>query len=155
MKKLALLALVVMMSSSALAVNWVDILVSSTENNEKTSVDLDSVQGYYFNGYNKDKYYVMAWVRREYPTVQKLRDGRSYQESKELWYVDCNTKKFKIGDVATYTKGGAKLVWSGKGYVSTYSSDGWDRVIPDSVGDGISQNICLAYQVKNTANQTN
>lgn len=150
MKKLALLALLAMTSSSALAANWFEIPVSSKEYKEKIFVDLEGVQGYYFNSYNKDKYYVMAWVKKEYPTVQKLRDGKGYQELKELWHVDCAAKKYAVGDEAVYTKGGVKLVWDNKGYVSTYSSDGWNRAIPDSIGDGIVQNICLAYQVLNT-----
>ncbi|MDO4442049.1 MAG: hypothetical protein Q4B81_07680 [Moraxella sp.] len=150
MKKLALLALLAMMSPSALAANWFDTGVSSKENKEKIFVDLESVQGYYFNSYNKDKYYVMAWVKKEFPTVQKPGDGKGYQESKELIYVDCAAKKYAVGDVTVYTKGGAKMIWGGKNYVSTYSSDGWNRVVPDTVGDGIVQNICLAYQVLNT-----
>lgn len=148
MKKLALLALLAMTSSSALAANWFDIGVSSKERKEKTFVDLESVQGYYFNSYNKDKYYVMAWVKTEFSTVQKLAD-KSYYESKGLWYVDCAAKKFHIVDLNFYTKGG-KVVWSNKEYVSTYSSDGWDRVIPDTLGDATLQQICTIYQALNT-----
>lgn len=149
MKKLALLALLAMMSPSALAANWFEIPVSHQEYKNKSFVDLESVQGYYFNSYNKDKYYVMAWVKAEFPTIQKLGDGRGYQELKTLYYVDCNTKRFTLGDMATYTKSG-KVVVSSIGYVSTYSSDGWERAIPDTVGYATLQQICAIYQALNT-----
>ena len=154
MKKLVFCACLAFTSQLAIAANWVFSPVSSYEGKEKTYIDHSNIQGYYFNGYSKDKYYVMAWVKKEYPGAQKLRDGRVYQESKELWYVDCSAKRFSIGDMVYYTKNGNKVVWSGAGYVLTYSSDSWMRAIPDTVGDGIVQSICLAYQVQSITNQT-
>lgn len=148
MKKLVLASVILASGQMAMAANWVNTGVSSKIDNEINYIDFDSVSGYYFNNYDKTNYYVTAWIKTDYPTAQKLKDGRSYRQMKKLWYVDCLAEKITTGDVAVYSSNG-NLVWSNQNsYISTYSSSNWDRVIPDTVGDGLAKFICLAYGIK-------
>lgn len=148
MKKLMLAGLILVSSQYALSATWIPTGISSNVNKEKIEIDFDSISAYYFNSYDKSSYYVTAWLKFDYPTAQKLRDGRLYRQTKELWHVDCLGKRIIRGDTAVYTSNG-NLVWSNQNvYVSTHSSGNWDRIIPDTVGDGISKTICAFYDVK-------
>lgn len=155
MKKLILAGLILASSQMAMAANWVPTGVNSNINKETIEIDFDSISAYYFNSYDKSSYYVTAWIKINYPTDQKLKDGKLYRQTKELSYVDCLGKRITRGDVAVYTSNG-NLVWSDQNsYVSTYSSSNWDRVIPDTVGDGLAKFICLAYDIKTNPNYYN
>lgn len=147
MKKLILAGILLANSQMVLATNWVDTYASSKEHKEKNYVDYDSIQGYYFNSYDKTNYYVTAWVKHKYPVAQTLNNGKLYREETAYLYVDCLNKKISVGESVYHTSTG-KLVGSQKGYVSTYSSDNWNRITPDTVGYGISVAICTYYQVK-------
>lgn len=150
MKKLVLASLILASGQMAVGANWVPTGVSSNVNKETIEIDFESISAYYFNSYDKSSYYVTAWIKMNYPTAQKLKDGRLYRQTKELWYVDCLGKRITRGDVAVYTSNG-NLVWSNQNsYVSTYSSSNWDKVIPDTVGDGLSKAICNFYDFKST-----
>lgn len=50
-----------------------------------------------------------------------------------------------------YTSAGS-VVGSQKGYVTTYSSDRWDGVIPDTVGEALLTSACDAYNTLYTPN---
>lgn len=126
---------------------WIDINVTSIEGKEKTSIDYNNLNAYYFNSYDKNKYFVTAWVQQDYPVAQKLRNGKLYRNVKAFWYVDCNNEKIITGEMAFYTSAG-KFVDRFDNYVSTYSSDNWQRAIPDSIGHGIGDAICTHYQLK-------
>lgn len=150
MKKLILASLILASSQYALSATWVPTGISSNVNKETIEIDFDSISAYYFNSYDKSSYYVTAWLKFDYPTTQKLRDGRLYRQTKELWYVDCLGKRIVRGDTAVYTNNG-NLVWSNQNsYVSTYSSSNWDKVIPDTVGDGLLKTVCNFYYIKST-----
>lgn len=151
MKKLILASVLLANSQMVLATNWVDAYASSKEHKEKTYVDYNSIQGYYFNSYDKTNYYVTAWVRKEYPVAQTLNNGKLYREEKSYWYVDCLNKKINVGESVYHTSTG-KFVGSHKGYVSTYSSDNWGRIVPDSVGQAVANTICFYYYIKNNSN---
>ncbi|OBX84032.1 surface-adhesin E family protein [Moraxella nonliquefaciens] len=147
MKKLILLGLLLSSSQVAMAVNWVNTGVTG-EQKQIIWIDIDSISGYYFNNYDKNNYYVTAWLKFDYPTSQKLRDGRSYHQVKELWYFDCLAGKSNYGDVVFYASNG-NLVVSGKNnHLSTYSSSNWDRIVPDTVADGLSKTTCNFYNIK-------
>lgn len=155
MKKLILASVILASSQMAMAANWVPTGVSSNIDKETIEIDFDSISAYYFNSYDKSSYYVTAWIKMNYPTAQKLKDGKLYRQTKELWYVDCLGKRITWGDMAGYTSNG-NLVWSDQNsYVSTYSSSNWNRVIPDTVGDGLAKFICLAYDIKTNPNYYN
>lgn len=89
MKKLILAGLILASGQMAMAANWVPTGVSSNINKETIEIDFDSISAYYFNSYDKSSYYVTAWIKMNYPTAQKLKDGKLYRQTKELWYVDC------------------------------------------------------------------
>lgn len=154
MKKLMLAGLILASSQMAMAVNWINAYSSSVEGNETTYVDFDSIQRFYFNSYDKTNYYVTAWVKKEYPTAQKLNNGKSYRQEKTYWYVDCLSHKYAIEQAVYHTSAG-KLVDTQKDYVSTHSSGNWLRVVPDSVGHTISNAICIGYNVKTNPNYYN
>lgn len=154
MKKLILVGLILVSSQMAVAVNWVNAYASSVDGNETTYVDLDSIQGFYFNSYDKSGYYVTAWVKKIYPTAQKLHNGKLYREEKSFWYVDCLNNKFNIEEAIYHTSTG-RFVDSQKVYISKYSSDNWDRISPDSIGHSISNAICIGYNIKTNPNYYN
>lgn len=52
MKKLILASILLVSSQVAMAVNWVNSNVNSVIHNETNYIDFDSIQGYYFNGYD-------------------------------------------------------------------------------------------------------
>lgn len=150
MKKLMLASLILASSQYALSAIWIPTGIRSAVDKEVNEVDIESVSAYYFNSYDKNSYYITAWVKTDYPTAKKLNDGRLYKQVKQLWYVDCLGKRISMGDIAYYN-GNGNLVWSNQNsYVSTYSSSNWDKVIPDTVGDGLSKAICNFYDFKST-----
>lgn len=155
MKKLILASLILASGQMAMAANWVNTGVSGKGYKETNRVDFDSISAHYFNSYDKSSYYVTAWIKTEYPTAQKLKDGRLYRERRELWYVDCLAEKITTGDVAVYSSNGNLIASEQNIYVNTYSSSNWDRVIPDTVGDGLAKFICLAYDIKTNPNYYN
>lgn len=149
MKKLILASLLLVNSPIVIALPtyWIDINVSSIDYKEKTSIDYTNLNGYYFNNYDKNQYYVTTWVQIDYPIAKKLANGKLYRNEKSFWYVDCNNEKIAIGETAFYTSKGS-FVGQSNNYVTTYSSSNWQRAIPNSVGHGIGDAICTYYQLK-------
>lgn len=147
MKKFILASLLLASGQMALAANWVSTGISSDVLKETIEVDYDSISAYRFDSYDKDSYYVTAWVKTDHPTAQKLNDGKLFRQAKYLWYVDCLGKKTTWGDGVFYDSNG-KVVDSGRNYVNTHSSSNWDRVVPDTIGDSLSKFICGAYDAK-------
>lgn len=152
MKKLILSSLLLASNQMAMAANWIPSQSSSTEHKETTHIDWDSIKGYYFNSYDKNNYYVNAWVKKNYPTAQKLTNGKLYREEKSFWYVDCLNQKMQISEAHFHTSTG-KYVGSQSSYVYNYSSDNWIRIVPGSVGEMIAIDICQYYNFK-LSNQT-
>lgn len=99
-----LLSIFLSVATSAQAVDWRDLSVSSTEHKETTHIDYDSIQGQYFSSYNKSDYYITAWIKRDYPTAQKLGNGKLYRQEKAYWQIDCNNRKYNIKETYWYTK---------------------------------------------------
>ncbi|ARB66872.1 hypothetical protein D6D94_05850 [Moraxella catarrhalis] len=146
MKKFILASLLLASGQMALAANWMSTGVSSN-GKETHEVDYDSISAYRFDSYDKNSYYVTAWVKTDYPTAQKLNDGKLYRQAKYLLYVDCLGKKTTWGDGVFYDSNG-KVVDSGRNYVNTHSSSNWDRVVPDTIGEDVSKFICGVYDAK-------
>ncbi len=140
-------------SQFANGANWLDTFASSKEKNEKIFLDLSTLKGYYFEyDYSRTKgYYVTAWIKSNYKAPQKLNNGKLYREVKTLYYFDCINKKMGNAEMLFYTSAGS-VVGSQKGYVTTYSSDRWDGVIPDTVGEALLTSACDAYNTLYTPN---
>lgn len=147
MKKLILLSLLLASNQMAMAANWIPSQSSSTEHKETTHIDWDSIKGYYFNSYDKNNYYVNAWVKKNYPTAQRLTNGKLYREEKLFLYVDCLNQKMQISEIHFHTSTGS-YVGGQTNYVSNYSSSNWDRIVPGSVGETIATEICSMYHFK-------
>lgn len=152
MKKLSpsLLAVLLSVATSAQAADWRDLSVSSTEHKETTHIDYDSIQGQYFSSYNKSDYYIAAWIKKDYPTAQKLGNGKLYRQEKAFWQIDCNNRRYNIKEAYWYTSKGS-LVASNSGYgfyMPSYSSADWERAVPDTVGAGIVDMACFYYNLK-------
>ncbi|EGE22147.1 hypothetical protein C0134_05425 [Moraxella catarrhalis] len=146
MKKFILAGLLLASGQMALGANWMSTGVSSN-GKETYEVDYDSISAYHFNSYDKNSYYVTAWVKLDYPTAQKLKDGRLYRQAKGLLYVDCLGKRVTWGDTVFYDSKG-NVVDSGRNYVNTYSSSNWNRMVPDTIGEDVSKFICGVYDAK-------
>lgn len=147
MKKLVLASLILASNQMATAANWVLSSATSTVYQEKVRIDFDSVRGYYFNGYDKINYYVTAWVEKDYPNFQALDGGRKYKRTVEFWNVDCLNNKIITSEMLWYKSSG-DVIHNERIYISTYSSDGWYRIVSGSVGEMIAKDICSIYQVK-------
>ena len=65
----------------ALAANWMSTGVSSN-GKETYEVDYDSISAYHFNSYDKNSYYVTAWVKLDYPTAKKIKGWSLVSSSK-------------------------------------------------------------------------
>lgn len=81
MKKLILLGLLLSSSQVAMAVNWVNTGVTG-EQKQIIWIDIDSISGYYFNNYDKNNYYVTAWLKFDYPIFSKTKRRSLISSSK-------------------------------------------------------------------------
>lgn len=106
MKKFILAGLLLASGQMALAANWVSTGISSDVLKETIEVDYDSISAYHFNSYDKDSYYVTAWVKTDFPTAQELSTGKLFRQAKSLWYVDCLGKRVTWGDTVYYGSNG-------------------------------------------------
>lgn len=148
MKKFILASLILASSQVAMAANWVNSYASSIEDKETTYIDFDSIQGYYFNNYDKTNYYVTAWVKSIFNSDKILvNHGGKYRKRVDLWYIDCINKKATQSDMIFYNNSG-KLIFNGSMPVDTYSSSHWNKIVPGSIGEQLAKEICSIYPFK-------
>lgn len=143
-----------LLCNSLYAVNWQDIGASSQENKEKTYIDIHSIRAHNFayDYHGNQGYYLTAWIKKQYPTAQKLSNGKLYRETKEFYYFDCIRQKMNFVEGYFYTSKGA-LVDSVKGFGSTYDSEPWNRIVPGSVGEVMLFSACLLYEAQKIKSQ--
>ncbi len=146
--KAMVMAIILTASQVSYGANWIDVGISSKSQKEKTYFDLDTFGVGYFNNKN---FYLMAWIRNEYPKEQKLTNGQTYSAEVTLNYFDCVNRKSAISEQYRYSRQG-NVIWSGKSYVSLYSSQNWDNVIPNSIGEALLNEACTSYYIM-TKNQ--
>lgn len=146
-KKILLIGFLLSNYLMANGANWFPMSASSLVDKEKNYFDANTITGYYFDyDYAKNKgYYITAWLKTDYPTAQKLNNGKLYRQVKQLNYFDCNSNKIGFGDMVFYTSNG-KLVASQNIYIPTYSSDSWQKIIPDTVGEMKLLEVCNYYK---------
>ena len=143
MKKLILIGVLLASSQIAMAVNWVDIGLSSKKDNEKTYIDLDTFGAVNIN----QNIYVSAWVKQVYPSVQRLTDGRIFSSEVTLNYFDCINRKSLIVEQYRYHNGAA--IWFAKTQQTLFSSQTWDNAIPNSIGGALLDEVCTSYYIMN------
>lgn len=141
MKKLILASLILVSSQMAMAVNWIDVGLSSKRDNEKTYIDLDTFGAVKIN----QNIYVSAWVKQDYPVLRRLPDGRVYSSETTLNYFDCDYRKWLIVEQYRYYNGG--VIWSAKTQHSLFSSQNWDTAIPNSIGEALLEEVCTSYSI--------
>lgn len=73
----------------------------------------------------------------------KLYNGKSYQQEKNKWLLQCNGNKFSVTQRHYYT-GSGKVVHSYTAYAD------WQDVIPDTVADAVVKQICWIKDVDRT-----
>ena len=144
MKKIILMVLLLTSSQMAMAVNWIDVKLSSKKNNEKTYIDLDTFGAVSIG----QKTYISAWVKQDYPKIKKLNDGKLFSSEVTLNYFDCVARKFIIVEQYRYHNG--IMIWSAKNNSSLYSSQYWDSAIPNSVGGALLDEVCTSYTMMKT-----
>lgn len=141
MKKLMLASLIFASSQMAIAANWVNVGISSKADNETTYIDLDTFGSVTIN----NNIYVSAWIKQDYPRIQKLPDGRVFSSEVTLNYFDCNHRKSIIVEQYRYYNGAA--IWSAKTHKSLSSSRNWNSAIPNSIGGALLDEVCTSYYI--------
>lgn len=135
--------LFISISPTAHAVNWVE-LGKAKDNSHTISIDTDSIRSHQFSSYNS-RSYLSVWVKNDFTTAQKANNGKLHRQTKLLYYIDCDNKKWELKEFHDYTSTGS-VVNSGKdNYLTTYSSDSWRSAIPDSIAERIVAIACNYY----------
>lgn len=83
MKKFILAGLLLASGQMALAANWLSTGISSDVRKETIEVDYDSISAYHFNSYDKDSYYVTAWVKKRFSYCPKIKYWQTVSSSKK------------------------------------------------------------------------
>lgn len=136
MKKIVLCGVLLAMSQSAMATEWVQV----DKNNTFTSyIDKDSVKLHQFSGYGVKGQYVTAWTKYDFKQASTI-GGKSYWQGKSFNYYDCQNQKWTFDNVIYYDKKG-KVVDSFSKSISNSSSDTWGVVL-DTTGEAMLTTAC-------------
>lgn len=135
MKKSLALALLFLSSLSAHAANWV---LTGQDEILSHHIDHDSIQIHHFTDGGT---YLSAWTRYDFHQAQDVGDGKSYWQTKSLNYYDCSARSITYDHAIAYGKEGNQVHRSEQD-VSTHSSQTWDKVAPNSMGEMLLDHAC-------------
>ena len=138
MKKLGVAMVAVMMTSTAIGANWVEI----GEAKDKAfihSLDIDSVRK--LNTYSKQ---ISYFVKNDYSKAQKTADGKYYNYDVVQFEGDCENNRVSLIGAINYTKNGS--------VVNSYnwSDYDWETVFPDTVGEKHLNAACYVAGYRDT-----
>ena len=139
MKKLGVAMVAVMMTSTAIGANWVNLGTSNQDGGLTYSLDIDSVRK--LNTYSKQ---ISYFVKFDYSKAQKTADGKYYNYEKVQGKGDCENNRFSIKGGIGYTKNGS-VVYSYNG-----SYDNWITVFPDTVAESELNAACYVAGYRDT-----
>ena len=123
MKKLGVAMVAMMMTSTAIGANWVEI-GASKDKEFIHSFDIDSVRKL-----NTDSKQISYFVKREYSKAQKTTDSKYYNYDVGQLKGDCENNRYSIKGVIAYNKNGSVV------YLYNIPYDDWQTVFPDTIGE--------------------
>ena len=138
MKKLGVAIVAVMMTSTAIGANWVEI----GEAKDKAfihSLDIDSVRK--LNTYSKQ---ISYFVKNDYSKAQKTADGKYYNYDVGQWKGDCENNRISLMGFIYYSKNGSAVNSHNRSY------DNWITVFPDTVGEKHLNAACYVAGYRDT-----
>ena len=138
MKKLGVAIVAVMMTSTAIGANWVEI----GEAKDKAfihSLDIDSVRK--LNTYSKQ---ISYFVKNDYSKAQKTADGKYYNYDVGQWKGDCENNRISLMGFIYYSKNGSAV----NSHNSSY--DDWDTVFPETVAESQLNAACYVAGYRDT-----
>ena len=138
MKKLGVAMVAVMMTSTAIGADWVN-LGTSQAGGFTSSLDIDSVRK--LNTYSKQ---ISYFTKKDFSKAQKTADGKYYNYSVVQGKGDCENNRFSINGAIKYTKNGSVV------YSYNIPYDEWDTVFPDTVGETELNAACYVAGYRDT-----
>ena len=138
MKKLGVAIVAVMMTSTAIGADWVN-LGTSQAGGFTSSLDIDSVRK--LNTYSKQ---ISYFTKNDFSKAQKTADGKYYNYSVVQGKGDCENNRFSIKGGIGYTKNGSVV------YSYNIPYDDWDTVFPDTVGEKELNAACYVAGYRDT-----
>ena len=138
MKKLGVAMVAVMMTSTAIGADWVN-LGTSQAGGFTSSLDIDSVRK--LNTYSKQ---ISYFTKNDFSKAQKTADGKYYNYSVVQGKGDCENNRFSIKGGIGYTKNGSVV------YSYNIPYDDWDTVFPDTVGEKELNAACYVAGYRDT-----
>ena len=139
MKKLGVAMVAVMMTSTAIGANWVNLGTSNQDGGLTYSLDIDSVRK--LNTYSKQ---ISYFTKNDFSKAQKTADGKYYNYSVVQGKGDCENNRFSIKGGIGYTKNGSVV------YSYNIPYDDWDTVFPDTVGEKELNAACYVAGYRDT-----
>ena len=138
MKKLGVAMVAVMMTSTAIGANWVNL--GETDNKKFIpSLDIDSVRK--LNTYSKQ---ISYFVKFDYSKAQKTADGKYYNYEKVHLKSDCENNRTSLMATIAYTKNGSFVASENRSY------DDWKTVFPDTVAESELNAACYVAGYRDT-----
>ena len=138
MKKLGVAMVAVMMTSTAIGADWVN-LGTSQAGGFTSSLDIDSVRK--LNTYSKQ---ISYFTKNDFSKAQKTADGKYYNYSVVQGKGDCENNRFSIKGGIGYTKNGSVV------YSYNIPYDDWDTVFPDTVAESELNAACYVAGYRDT-----
>ena len=138
MKKLGVAMVAVMMTSTAIGADWVN-LGTSQAGGFTSSLDIDSVRK--LNTYSKQ---ISYFTKKDFSKAQKTADGKYYNYRVVQGKGDCENNRFSINGGIGYTKNGSVV------YSYNIPYDEWETVFPDTVGETELNAACYVAGYRDT-----
>ena len=139
MKKLGVAMVAVMMTSTAIGANWVNLGTSNQDGGLTYSLDIDSVRK--LNTYSKQ---ISYFVKFDFSKAQKTADGKYYNYEKVHLKSDCENNRTSLMATIAYTKNGSFVASENRSY------DDWKTVFPDTVGEAQLNAACYVAGYRDT-----
>ena len=139
MKKLGVAIVAVMMTSTAIGANWVNLGTSNQDGGFTYSLDLDSVRK--LNTYSKQ---ISYFVKHDFSKAQKTADGKYYNYSVGQRKGDCENNRTSLMGFIYYSKNGSFV------YSYNFPYDDWQTVFPDTIGEEQLNAACYVAGYRDT-----
>ncbi|MFB2539524.1 MULTISPECIES: surface-adhesin E family protein [unclassified Acinetobacter] len=146
--KMMLASLALVFSQVALAENWVYV---DTFEGEKMYLDHDRVKQISFDSYelkqglkqglSKDNSYRSVWFKTAFDDEpNSTADTKNYHI--ENSFYDCERKRYELNTVETFEN--HQSTFKTQPITTPSSSDAWEKVIPNTLGDTMFKVACRA-----------